>query len=227
MGINKVDWSTYKFHCSMLPTLMTNGRSKGEVLSETAKGKLREIFIQETFGRRNFGSANKYTQKGLTVEQDSLNLISKVHNTGFLTKSKEQLSNEWITGTPDVEKPILRDAKSSWDIFTFSNVDEKKARSNYFWQLWGYMWLTGQKKAMLDYTLVNTPVEIKDTEIYSLTFKGLTDEELDQAELNYKFDDIPEEIRVKTFEFKFEEATQEELICKLAEARLYLSTLSL
>ena len=165
----KIDWDKYQIRCSSLPTLMTNPKLKSEVLSETAKSMLREVWIEETFGRKKFDTSNKYTEKGLFAEQDSLDLVSRVLGLGFIAKNKENLFNDYIKGTPDVTQPILLDVKSSWDIWTFSAVDEKKARKDYFWQLFGYMVLLGVDKCLLTYALVDTPENIRETELYRLT----------------------------------------------------------
>lgn len=205
---------------------MTKSRSKSDPLSETTKAKLREIWIEETYGRKNYGSANKYTQKGLEVEQDSLDIVTKVLGKGFLAKNKDFLENEYICGTPDVINPILIDVKSSWDIWTFANVDEKKAIKDYYWQLQGYMWMTGISESKLCYALVNTPPMILEDEIYRLTFK-IGEEEADKARVNYQYDDIEFVDRVKIFDIKFDEIKTMEIIRMATEAREYLSKIKL
>jgi len=229
--MQKVNWDTYKFHCSSLPTLMTQPREKAKKeageLSETTKTALREIWIEETFGRKKFDTSNKFTEKGLLCEQDSLELVTSVYKRGFLAKNKDFLVNRYVCGTPDVLKPILIDIKTSWDIWTFAKVDEKKAKSDYFWQLLGYMWLLGRKRSKLIYALVNTPEDIKEKELYNLTFKNITPEEQIKAEANYCFDDIPCKHRVKMYNFKFEMEKIQELKRTLDASRAYLKTIKL
>lgn len=224
--MNKVNWSKYKFHCSSLPVLMTKSRSKKEILSETTKAKLREIWIEEVYGRKNYGSANKYTQKGLEVEQDSLEIVTKVLNKGFLAKNKETLENEYLIGTPDVVSPILIDIKSSYDIWTFSAIEEKKAIKDYYWQLLGYMWMLGITESKLIYALVNTPPMILEDEIYRLTFK-IGEEEADKARINYQYDDINVADRVKIFDLGFDESRINEVMIMCHTAREYLAKIKL
>lgn len=216
-----MNWNEYKFHCSDLPTLLTKPRSKSEVLSETAKSRLDEIWIKGEYGRERYIDS-KYLDKGNFAEQDSLDLATKVLKTGFLPKNKEQLSNDWITGTPDTTKPILLDTKTSWDLFTFVAVDEKKALKDYADQIWGYMWLLGVKKAILAFCLVNTPDHITESEMIRLKYK-LPEEEAEKYRNNYEFDDIPAEKRVKAFNLEFDQERIKEVIEILTAAREYLA----
>ncbi len=219
-------WKKYKFHCSALPLLMTKSRNKSDILSETAKLYLRDLWIKETYGREKFDSTNKFTEKGLQVEQDSLELVTNVLQKGFLAKNKELLANEYVCGTPDVIKPILIDIKSSWDIWTFAGTNKRKAEKDYYWQLFGYMWLLGKKRSKLIYALVNTPDEIVADEIYRLHFK-IGEDKAQSAKINYCFDDIPTKKRVKVFNLKFNSEKVQEVINILDEARNYLSQIKL
>ncbi len=212
------------FHCSDLPTLMTNGRSKTDPLGETTKSLVRDIWIRETFGREKTDSINKYTQKGIMVESDSLELASQILGKS-LFKNDEQFSNSFITGTPDnIDRGVVRDIKSSYDLWTFASVNEEKARKDYFYQMLGYMWLTGKKKAQLIYTLVNTPEHLIVDELYKLSFKV---GETDQYKKNYVFDDIPAEKRVKIFNFEFSREEIEAVKQRIRDSRNYMKTLSL
>lgn len=223
--VSSVDWSEYKFHCSALPAIMTNGRSKSELLSETAKAYLREMWIKETFGREKF-TGSKYTEKGLLMEQDSLDAATKALRIGFIAKNRDLLSNDFICGTPDAVKPILLDVKSSWDIWTFCSVDEAKANKDYYWQLWGYMWLTGKTEAKLIYTLMNTPSHIVEGELYSLSFK-MPEDQVENYRKNYEYDDIPADQRVKIFDLTFREEELDNVQQRLAAAREYMATLTI
>ena len=224
--MNKIDWSTYKFHCSGLSNIMVNARKKDELLSETTKSYLTKIYIKEVWGREPTDMlANKYTQKGIMCETDSLNLVEKVLNKSYFKNNKE-LHNDFIVGTPDVINPDLIDIKTSWDIFTYAAVDEKKATADYFYQLLGYMWLTGKKMARLTYCLVDTPDQMMTDELYRLSFK-IPEDQVDGYTRNYKFEDIPQELRVKQFVFNFDESLISDLILKIHPSREYWQTIKL
>lgn len=226
-----IDFSSYKFRCSSLPTLMVNGRSKSEILSETAKTALRELWIKEMFNRERYDTTNKYTEKGIMCEPDSMDLVQKVTNKVYF-KNNERFENEYINGTPDIVLPgEVKDIKTSWSIWTFANVDEPTALKTYYYQLLGYMWLTGASKAELIYCLVNTPDEIMMEELRKLAYKyPEIDESEEKAEKyirNYKFDDIPENLRMKVYEIEYNQDDVDTLQQRIIAARVFLSGLSL
>lgn len=221
----KVNWDQYKFHCSSLPDLMASGRAKEELLGETAKAKLREIFVEEAFGRKKYDNINKYTQKGIMVESDSLELVSESSPVP-LFKNTKTLKNDYLVGTPDVIKPTLIDIKSSWDIWTFMAVDARKAEKDYYWQMAGYMWLVEQYSAVLAYVLVDTPDEIMQHELYSLSYK-LNEKQVEEAKNNYQYSDIDPKLRVKKYILPLVDGDVEKIKVQLDACREYLSLLNL
>lgn len=227
------DFSNYKFRCSALHNLMVAPKAKTEVLSETAKTYLRELWILEVFGREKLDKANKYTIKGVMVEPDSMSLVSKVTGKTYW-KNRKRLENEFICGTPDiiekeggVDNRII-DIKSSWDIWTYMAVNDLKARKDYYYQLLGYMWLTDTETSNLMYCLVNTPEPIMDDEIYRMSFKlGDSTDVTELLKKNYIFDDIDEKMRLKSYVFDRNSEDIESLKIKILAAREYMKGLSL
>lgn len=223
--MNKIDINKLLFHCSSLPDLMTNGRSKDSVLGETAKTSARNAYIEAVFGRRDTGAINKFTQKGIMVETDGIELIEKVTGEVYF-KNQETFSNEFITGTPDVldkKNGIIIDMKGSYNIWTFTAVTEEKARADYEHQLTGYGDLTGFRKARLIYYLVNTPDKLISDEIYKLSFQ-IGEDEAREYEKNFIFDDIPAEMRLKIFDFDITDESIEAIHQRVIDTREYLKT---
>lgn len=219
--MNTIDWSTYTFHCSGLANLMVKARKAGE-LSETTKSYLRDLWIKETWGREKLETiGNKYTTKGIMCETDSIELYERVVGKTYF-KNNKQLSNEFVIGTPDLIKPDVVDIKTSWDLYTFTGVDENKAVKDYYYQLLGYMWLTDTQTSTLAYCLVNTPDIMIQDELYRLSFK-LPDDKVDQYRNNFVFDDIPEKLRVKDYLFERSEEDIEKLQNNIVLARDYLA----
>lgn len=224
-----MDFSNYKFRCSSLGKLMTKPRSKTEVLSETTKTYLMEIFIEEKYGRKR-EIVSKYLTKGNHAEEDSLDLVTKLHNKLYI-KNKETLEGDLVKGTPDIiTTDGIIDIKTCWDIWTFAKADG--TNKDYYWQLQGYMMLTGLERATLIYTLVNTPEFLIVSEKNKRQWQdGYADGSQEQAEMekevekNMMFDDIDPKIRMKTFDFDANEWQQLEV--KIHEARAYLNSLSL
>lgn len=224
------DFSKYLFHCSFLPTLMTDSRTKSELLSATAKTGLRELWIKEVFDREKYDTS-KEMDKGILCEPDSMGLVHAVTNKAFF-KNKKTLSNSFLTGTPDViKKDFIMDIKTSWNIFTFSSVTEQSAKKTYYWQLLGYMELTKTKTAELFYCLVNTPEDIIQGELYRLGFRIpelATSETLtEKVRKNYIFDDIDPKLRLKHYTFEYSQDDIEKLRIRILEARIYLESLTL
>jgi hypothetical protein len=147
-----MNFNNILFRCSSLGYLMTESRVKSDPISETTKTHLIDVYVQNKYGRQS-DISNKYIQKGLMVEEDSITLYSRVKKT-FFKKNEQHLSNAYIKGTPDLFTGIeikqadeVLDTKSSWDIYTFFRVHTQPLNKMYYWQVQGYMALTGAKRS--------------------------------------------------------------------------------
>ena len=217
-----------KVRCSALGKIMTNPRSSSEVLSQTAKTYVQDLVLESKYGiRKEFWS--RYTDKGNQVEDKAINLAMDVLNLEFIYKNEEYFANDWITGTPDVNTSILLDVKSSWDATTFPFFEDKIPNKDYFYQLQGYMWLTGKETSLLCYCLVNTPFEILEDEIRREHWKQHSIEENPEirkfVESKHNFTHIPKERRIKTFVIERDEAVIEEIKTRIELCREYYNQL--
>jgi hypothetical protein len=208
---------------------MTNARSKSEVLSKTCKSYLQELAIEEMYGiKKEFSS--RYTDKGNEVERHSIDLAQEQLDLGFMYKNTEYFENKYITGTPDVNtESCLLDVKSSYDASTFPFFAEEIPNKDYYYQLQGYMALTGKRKSVLAYCLINTPYQIVEDEIRREHWKHhLIDEseELrEEVEARHNFDHIPAEKRIKTFEVRYDKDVVKAIYDRVEECRKYYETL--
>ena len=213
--------------------------AKDEIeLSDTAKVHLSDIHTRMTTGRQN-DIENKYIKKGLMVEEDSITIYSRIKKK-FFKKNTQRLKNDYIDGEPDIFEGesigsaiSVPDMKSSWDLYTFRRTFVKKLNPIYFWQLTGYMWLTGAKIAPLAYCLVNTPAPLIESAKRQLWYKlGCPDETSDNfveacnaIEKSMIYDDIPLNERLLEYIVERDE-TQFETIKKYVIAgRKYLQWL--
>ena len=218
-----------KIRCSAIGKIMTNPKTKGETLSQTTKTYLQELAVQEVYGiRKEFSS--RYTDKGNEVEELSIALCNDVLNLGFIYKNEEHYSNDWITGTPDVNtNEILLDVKSSWDATTFPFFDTELKNKDYFYQLQGYMWLTEKQESLLCYCLIDTPLQIVEDEIRREHWKAsLIEESLDLrafVQAKHTFGHIPKEKRVKTFKIAKDDVVIESIKTRIEECREYYNEL--
>jgi len=225
------------FRCSSLGHIMTESRSKSDPLSETCKGHLSDVFISKKYGRRT-DIVSRYMTKGTMVEEDSLTLYSRVKKK-FYVKNEEHFTNEYISGTPDIilvdgAMPTeIIDIKSAWDIHSFFRAKAKELNKMYYWQLMGYMALTGATLGRIAYCLVNTPESLQDGERKSLWYKmgqpaGDNNEwieacqELDRSMI---YDDIPIAERVyDLFTVERDESAIQAIYKRVEQCRNWMNT---
>jgi hypothetical protein len=221
--------NTFKVRCSALGKVMTSPRSKSEILSQTAKTYVEEQVLLAKYGIvKTFNS--RYTDKGNLVEDESIKLASEVLELGFILKNDEHFSNDWVTGTPDVNTAsLILDVKSSWDATTFPFFATEIPTKDYYYQLQGYMWLTGKQKSLLVYCLVNTPLDMVQDEIRRAHWNANLLEEsldlIDEVQKRHNFDHIPDNRRVKVFEVERDDEVIEQIKERVELCREYYETL--
>jgi len=221
--------NTFRVRCSALGKVMTSPRSKSEILSQTAKTYVEEQVLLAKYGIvKTFNS--RYTDKGNLVEDESIKLASEVLELGFILKNDEHFSNNWVTGTPDVNTAnYVLDVKSSWDATTFPFFATEIPTKDYYYQLQGYMWLTGKQKSLLVYCLVNTPLDMVQDEIRRAHWSANLLEEsidlIDEVQKRHNFDHIPDNRRVKVFEVERDDEVIEQIKERVELCREYYETL--
>jgi len=217
------------FRCSSLGKLMTDPRTKSETLSETAKSYIQDLFKERELGiYKEFSS--RYTDKGLEMEDEAIQFASEVLNWDFVVKNEVRFNNEWLTGEPDINTDnLLADIKCSWSGSTFPLFDETLKNKDYYYQLQGYMMLTGHETSELVYCLMNTPHQIVEDEVRRQHWKlNLIDEDLEVRQAvqeMHNFDQIPNNLRVKRFIVQKDEASQEKIKERVQIARDYYQQL--
>lgn len=232
------------FRCSSLGYLMTEPKSKaakdaGE-LSESTKTHLIDVFVQNKYNRQT-DISNKYIQKGLLVEEDSITLYSRVKKT-FFKKNEKNLTNEFIKGTPDLFTGLeieaadsIIDIKSSWDIFTYFRNHSNGVSDLYYWQLMGYMALTGARSAKLAFCLVDTPetliTDAKRKLMWQMNAGTEENSEYKEAceelDRSMTFGDILMKERVMEFDIERNQEDIDLLYSKIKRARVFLNELDI
>jgi hypothetical protein len=212
-----------KIRCSALGQVMTNGR--GTALSKTCQSYVEKLLKEKMYDTRIFNT-NKYMEKGLIMEDDAIDLLSEHYKLGGVIKNEEYFENDYITGTPDlILDDCVRDIKCSWDLNTFPVFYRTIPSKDYYWQLQGYMWLTGKRMAYLDYCLTDTPHHLIESECRSMAFrsgvKELNDMEKGLIESRMKFSHHPSHMRIKTFEIKYEPSAIEDIKNRVIEINNY------
>ena len=220
----------FKIRASAGGKITSRPRSKkakdaGE-LSLTSKSYVQQVVKEQTFGRRKEFS-NKYTVKGLSEEDAGIALLNKIFGTKY-KKNEESFEDDFFTGTPDIIGDKVIDIKCSWDLWTFPMFDEEIKNKDYWWQLQVYMHLTGKRKAQLAYCLIDTPEELIQKEFNSKKWETPEDQHeelLDQIIKNMSFEDIPEKLRIKTFDIDYDTEAIAEIKERVEECREYQAEL--
>ena len=133
-------------------------------LSEGAKEQIHKMVKRHLFDYPQPELGSKEVRKGLMQEGVAIDLLSAV--TGELyTKNKERLSNEYLTGEPDlIADGHGDDTKCPWSWEQFPLTEEIARKyaitAGYEWQNRGYMLLTGLPRWATSYCMVDTPSEL-------------------------------------------------------------------
>jgi hypothetical protein len=222
-----MNFDNYLFRASAIGKII----SKSGKLTDGVKTYLEELFIGQLYDvQKEIGS--KYFDKGISCEQDGLDLLSKTLFKGlFAGKNKEQFRNDYVQGTPDtLVKDNVFDIKNAYDLFTFGKAS---LSWDYEWQVRTYMWLTGKKNGFIFYCLNDMPdfllVGEEKKLFYSGGYMSIESESYQNAcaELRkrYLYDYMKPEERFKLFEIEYTPEHQDMIIESVVSSRKFLNQL--
>jgi hypothetical protein len=147
-------------------------------LAEGVKTHLVDVYVAAMYERHEEISS-KYLDKGNETEENSITIVSRMTKE-FYKKNETTLRNNFICGTPDLFKgkdihnaTHIRDTKSSYSVYTFHRSISKELLDLYYWQVQGYMALSGAQVANVDYCLNNTPFNMIEAELRRESYKYL------------------------------------------------------
>lgn len=216
----------FKCRASQIGKLMTNDRS-GKSMGETAKNYVKEWLISEITGKTK-DIRSKYLERGNAMEADAIARVAKYYNCE-LEKNEIQLENEYFTGTFDAKNfERVIDTKVPFDAFTFPFFATEPDK-DYYAQLQVYMDLTGLRKASLCYCLENGSQE----QIEKLSWKiakdlGKDEPDIDDwttAENELSYDHLSDDLRIKVYEFEYDEVFIAQAKQRVLDARNYITEL--
>ena len=188
---------------SALSAIMTDGKGKDE-LSVGAKTYVTKMAKEFIYGYDERIS-NKYMEKGIRMEDASIDLLNAVRLTSY-AKNTERRTNDWITGEADiVDNDKIIDIKSSWCLTTFPVLSEQGDDKGYEWQGRAYMMLWDKPKFEIAYCLVSTPEDLIGYESPAL----------------HQVDYIHRNLRVTTVKYERDAALEEKIKVKVNAARAY------
>lgn len=195
----------HKFRASCLGLIMTEPKSKDEVLSVGAKTYIESLAKQTVYGYDDEVSS-KYLEKGLMCEDEAIELYNSVFFTSH-KKNTERRTNEWITGECDIAALWkITDIKCAWSLPTFPATAAAGQDKGYEWQLRAYMWLWEVDFAEIAYCLVSTPPELI----------GYEREEI------HIVDHITPELRITIVPYERDKSLEEKIKTKVEAANAYL-----
>lgn len=207
-------------------------------LSETAKSYLKEVYMTYKYGKESLGGSerSKYTIKGRSVEDQSIMMLSRIDGLPY-DKNQQRFTNSYLTGEPDIlvrdeNRNVTKviDIKSSWDGASLLSNIGSPLNPLYYWQVNGYMALTGATEAEVCYCLVNMPQEIIEGEKKRIfyTMNPATEENVDykkaieRLENAMTFDEIPIKERIVRFSMKRDEEIIEKIEKRVTQCREWL-----
>lgn len=212
------------------------GSGAGNIMNVRGLGKTGENYCvswyKEQLYKRRKEIHSKYLSKGLITEDNSIDFVSEYLGLGFLMKNEEYFENEYMTGTPDVivrSENLIIDVKNSWDFTTFPLFEKEVPNDGYLYQAQIYMHLVGIDNFKLIYTLSNTPVNLIEQEAKSYCWKngyGELDADIyQQFKQKMTYDDIPDDLKIKIFDIKKDDAIINKIIERVKECREFIKTL--
>lgn len=173
---------------------------------------------------------NKYLDKGNIMEDESIDFIADQLDYGFLLKNEDHFSDEYSQGTPDVlYGDMVIDVKNSWDCSTFPYFESEAPNSDYYWQLQGYMSLTGKTSAKLIYCLMDTPQHLieKEARWYCIS-QGYEELDMDiynKYLANMTYGNVPDKLKIKVFDIPRNEDDIQKIKDRVIMCREYISKL--
>jgi hypothetical protein len=222
----KNSMNTPLIHCSALGKIMTEPQTKiaradGQ-LSQTAKTHLIEVFVSEKYGREK-NIENKFIEKSMQVQESALVLYSQwcleQNRQHFLFHKNEfTISNAFISGSPSthtgediIHADTVIDIRWRWDIYSFCTAKFTEPEKDCYWQMQGYMALTGARTAKLVYALLDMPDSLVHEEWEKLRSKIIPakagaapvfSKAWAKRERQLKYPDVP--LNQRIFEISFE-----------------------
>ena len=192
-------------HPSSLSKIMTEPKSKTEVLSAGAKTYLVGMAKEVVYGYRPV-ITSKYMTKGIQCEQDSIDLYNNVFFTTH-AKNTQRITTDIMSGEADiVDEDLIIDIKTSWSLETFPATKEDAHSSDYEWQGRAYMMLWDKPRFELAFCMVSTPEEFLKYEDASL----------------HLVDHIPAEMRVTVVDYKRDPDIEAKIVTKCKAAQEFV-----
>jgi hypothetical protein len=206
--------------------------TKPPELSETCTKFLHELYIRKKYGERfRHGAPITYAMKGISVEWKAIRMLAKIDGAPYV-KNKVLMKNGYLSGRPDVitEDSII-DIKASWDVKSFLMNMTDKISKRHWWQLQGYLALTGLQYGVVAFCLVTTPGMLVESQ-KNLLYEAMGEPDRDnrrfkeacrRMEKAMRFDDMPENERVLRYKVERDDHAIGKILPRIEKCREYLA----
>lgn len=209
-------------------------------LSKGAKTYIKDVWLWYEKGFKEEISS-KQTRKGISAENDSINLISFVDNIPYM-KNEERITKEHLTGECDVntyfkeiDKRIIEDLKTSWNPKTFMSQSISTVEE---WQGRAYLYLYDADIFRLRRCLVDCPPDVYTDELKRFCWtNNIIDPSAEvyepliaQFDANYLYENsgkYTQEERIKTFAIERDEDLEAILLKSIELGIEYYQTITL
>lgn len=166
-----------------------------------------EKWIKEVLYDRCKNFKNKFLDKGIACEPDSILFAAKYYGWVDAKKNDEWFSDEWFEGTPDIllygYNEVI-DMKNSYDAFSFPLFETEIPTEGYDTQLQVYCHLVEYDQGTLCYALMDAPLDIMKQEMRRLSWEqgqqGFISTELyEQVKREMTYSNLPDDLRLVKF----------------------------
>ena len=214
----------FRISCSQIGKIMTKPRT-GTGLSETAKSYCKDWIKQQLYSRRK-SFTSKYTDKGNFVESQAIEYLESALGWDFAVKNETRRYSDLIEGECDVIlQDRIIDLKCSYDCFTFPLFDTVIPEKDYEYQIQGYMYLYGKTKGEVIFSLMDTPEEVIQKEVRWKLGEEYTREQYEAFYATFIYSGLPDDLRIKRFQFESDFELISAIEYKVLECRDYIKSL--
>jgi len=209
--------------------------ASGQIMGVKGLGKTGLTYCQnwlkEQIYNRKKEFTNKYVQKGLIMEDNSLDFVADQLGFGMLLKNETYFENDYITGTPDIVlKDLIIDVKNSWDVFTFPLFEsEISLNHDYYFQAQCYMDICNIDKYKLIYVISDTPRHLIIAEakryMWQSGIEELDNELFEDFHKKMTYSDVSANLKIKVFEIGRDKDIIDKIYSRVQECRDYIDGL--
>ncbi|MGL4641324.1 MAG: hypothetical protein ACRCVX_16555 [Shewanella sp.] len=194
------------------------------VLPATCTAFLQKWAKDKAYGKR-VSVTSRTLEKGNKAEIDSVALVSTyVPELSMCEKYEGSFfENDWCKGMPDIihDGMYIADTKTAYTHETMPLFDAS-ALNDYWWQVQGYMWLTGIKKSMVIYCLVDMPEDMLTKKArYEIGF-DYTKDQFEAYAKNYRYSDVDPALRIIRYDIDYSEQATCQIAERVKNCRLYI-----